>query len=123
MVYTVEGVKRNKVAMIFFFFLSNGVGEESYSAWTCLEGLSREVMFQLRPEGWEGMSHLQTKGMSSPRRGNRTYKGPELGKSMGCGVAGRRVVWTGTGLWQSLSCRGGSGDCVKGLKASAVGGL
>ena len=47
-----------------------------------MEGLSTEVMFQLRSEGWEGTSHLQTKGVSFPRRGNSTYKGPELAKSM-----------------------------------------
>ena len=39
-------------------------------------------MFQLRSEGWEGMSHLQTKGVSFSRRGNSMYKDPELAKSM-----------------------------------------
>ena len=39
-------------------------------------------MFQLRSEGWEGTSYLQTKGLSFSRRGNSMYKDPELAKSM-----------------------------------------
>ena len=29
---------------MIFFFLSNGIGKETYSGGTCLEGLSREVV-------------------------------------------------------------------------------
>lgn len=56
---------------------------------------SSEVTFQPRPEGQEELRLLDTDKEGCPGRGTSMSEGPELAKSVVCGVTRRGGEWTG----------------------------